>query len=129
MRETTKINLIIRYLDDDGEYVYLESFNINDRRNIVVYECYSLEDAKNLEGLAEEQILAVFEAFQKEHKHKNCEFVTITTTEKVDEFLEDDDRLKEIRKMSGIAKLTESEIKALDLVNTAVYIKTKYHNA
>jgi hypothetical protein len=128
MRETISRKLLIRYQDDDGEYVFLSGFENGKRGEMAVFEGFSIEDARNLEGLCDDVVLEVFEAFQKANRLKSCEFVRITTSEIIDDFLEGDERLREVRQMAAISKLTESEIKALDLTNIAVYIKTKYHN-
>ena len=129
MSETTKTVLVIRFLDDDGEYVYVSDVNDRDFSHIFTYDAYDLEDAMNFEGSSNERLLEVCEAFQQQHDAKDCEIVKITTTTTVEDFMESDELFKEIRIKNALSKLSEKEIRALNLVSTAVYIKTKFHNA
>ena len=129
MREDTTTSLVIRFLDDDGEYVYVSGVNDHDYTEIFVHEAYELADAENFEGADDERLMEVCEAFQREHEDKDCEIVRITVKTSIEDIMENNDVFKELRIKNALAKLSEKEIRALNLVSTAVYIKTKYHNA
>ena len=129
MSETTKTVLVIRFLDDDGEYVYVSGVNDTQYTEMFVHEAYDLEDAQNFEGESEERLIEICEAFQRDHDDKDCEVVRITTKTTVEDIMENNDVFKELRIKNALAKLSEKEIRALNLVSTAVYIKTKFHNA
>lgn len=129
MRETTNKVLVIRFLDDDGDYVYVSGVNDHDYSELYVYDAYTLEDAMNFDGEGEERLMDVCQAFQTQHDDKDCEIVRITTTTVIEDIMEDSETFKELRQKNALAKLSEKEIKALNLVPIAVYIKTKFHNA
>lgn len=129
MREETKTTTVIRFLDTDNEYVYVSGTNEVAYDRLHCYDAYSLEDAEDYSDQSKERIAEILEAFQDQNVDHECEVVRITMKTTIEDIMENDDVFKELRQRGALAKLSEKEIKALNLTSIAVYIKTKYHNA
>lgn len=124
---------VIRYLDDEGDYVYLcnawKTYDDSD----YTWRCtcaYTLEEAMDLSDRSDTERLEMFMGFQEYYDDVNAEIVRVVTTVETEDLTDvDEGDYREMRQRIALKKLNENDIKALGIVNIATYIKTKYHNS
>lgn len=129
IKKNTQTVTVMRYLDTDGDYVYLcNAWQSDDE-----WRCscaYTLEEALDVSSFTDEHRLEMFMGFQEYYDDVDAEMVRIKTTVEVEDLTDvDEGEYREMRQRIALKKLTESDIRALGIVNIATYIKTKYHNA
>lgn len=119
----------MRYLDTDGDYVYVSRVSDNHEGGYYINVAYNLDEAYDFVNTDKEELMKILEGFQDYYDDMDCEVVKITIRTTTEDIMMDDPEFKELRQKHALDKLTEKEIKALGLVPIAVYIKTKFHNA
>jgi hypothetical protein len=129
MQDSVETKVVCRFIDEDKDvccisYVYRTACG-----DLEFSTSYGIEEAMDLSEFSEEEQYDLFMRFQEQNSDYDCEFIKLTVTTKVENMMEGNDTLKELRQKHALSKLTEREVKVLGLSSIATYIKTKYHNA
>lgn len=127
---TTKTLTTIRFLDTgDGEYVYMGEPYRSSLNQLVAGTEYELESAHDLSTFTKAEQFELLLSFQDTFCTQDCELVRLIITTEVEDLMEEDDEMRELRQKRALDKLTVRDIEVLNLMKIHTYLKTKYHNA